>query len=83
MPRQRAREWTCRFTAEMAAITEQMVAEAIANGTTLTDAAAAWKVTKSSLSTRVKKQNWGVNGTWPRFDVERANRARDAMTSVD
>ena len=67
----------------MAAITKEMVAEAIANETSLTDAAAAWKVKKSSLSTRIKKQNWGINGTWPEIRVQRANRARDAMTSVD
>ena len=67
----------------MAAVTEQMVAEAIANGTSLTNAAAAWKVDAGGLCKRIKDQNWGINGTWPRLDATRVKRAREAMTSID
>ena len=83
MPRQRAREWICRYKAELAAVTEQMVAEAIANGISLTNAAAAWKVDKACLHRRIQNEKWGINGTWPRLDATRAKRAREAMPNID
>lgn len=83
MPRQRAREWICRYGPKLAAVTEQMVADAIANGISLTNAAIAWEVAPAGLHRRIQKEKWGINGTWPRLDATRAKRAREAMPSID
>jgi hypothetical protein len=82
MPQQSAREWMCRKgSGKMGLVTEEMVAKAIKDGKTMTASALEWNVKFQNLSKHIKKQNLGVNGTWPNKEIN-CKRARDALEAM-
>ena len=65
----------------MGLVTEEMVAKAIKDGKTMTASALEWNVKFQNLSKHIKKQNLGVNGTWPNKEIN-CKRARDALEAM-